>query len=123
MKSGNISIESRNESCPLKPAKLSSLQSLKMSDGISIAGFVSSVLIVLGFNKEGLLAMLVKPFVIREVPTSLITAGDTVMIKGQPTPVSKKDIKKCPLMGTSIFGDSYPMGGDISDAKSSYQQG
>ena len=36
-----------------------------------------------------------------------IQAGDLIFHNGQPRTVCLKDIKKCWLLGTSIFGDSY----------------
>lgn len=37
-----------------------------------------------------------------------IKPGDTILAKGVPTTVCKKDIKYDSFMGTSIFGSSYP---------------
>jgi hypothetical protein len=41
---------------------------------------------------------------------SEIRAGDTVIHQGQPRTVTRQDIKKCPFMGFSIFGDTYRTG-------------
>jgi hypothetical protein len=42
-----------------------------------------------------------------EVHISQIMKGDTILHNGQMTTVSQNDIKNCPFMGRSLFGDSY----------------
>lgn len=56
--------------------------------------------------------LLLQPNVsVREVRVSDISAGDTILCPdGLVRTVSKKDVRKDPFMGTSIFGDSYCSG-------------
>lgn len=44
------------------------------------------------------------------VHISTIKAGDTVEIDGHLKTVCRGDLKKCPDMGHSLFGDSYRLG-------------
>lgn len=39
-----------------------------------------------------------------------IRPGDIVLHEGATVTVGPKDIKRCPFMGVSIFGDSYSAG-------------
>ncbi|MDO4695095.1 MAG: hypothetical protein Q4A62_10860 [Eikenella sp.] len=39
-----------------------------------------------------------------------IKPGDTVMHHGEMRTVGRRNIKRCPLMGLSLFGDSYQLG-------------
>ena len=45
-----------------------------------------------------------------EVNIRLIRHGDCVIHEGRQMTVCAKDIKWCPLMGVSIFGDCYHLG-------------
>jgi hypothetical protein len=46
----------------------------------------------------------------RKIHVSLIRWGDTIHHRGHDRTVGKKDIKKCPFMGSSVFGDTYNSG-------------
>ena len=46
----------------------------------------------------------------KEVHISLIRAGDAILHNGELVTVSSNNIKHCPFMGTTIFGDSYNLG-------------
>lgn len=41
---------------------------------------------------------------------SKIEPGDTVMHNGKKVTVGKADLKTCPFMGLSLFGDTYNLG-------------
>jgi hypothetical protein len=45
-----------------------------------------------------------------ETHITCISVGDTVFHCGELKTVSGNNIKRCPLMGKSLFGDSYRMG-------------
>lgn len=40
----------------------------------------------------------------------MIRPGDTVLHNGELRTVCKSDLKRCGLMGTSLFGDCYRLG-------------
>lgn len=45
-----------------------------------------------------------------DVHISKIKSGDTIKHNGEIVTVCEKDIKYCPFMGVTIFGDSYSLG-------------
>lgn len=47
---------------------------------------------------------------IEHVHISTITAGDTIMYKGEMKTVCKNNIKYDPFMGITIFGDNFKCG-------------
>ena len=47
---------------------------------------------------------------VEDVHISLVSAGDTVIHNGKLMTISKPDLKRDPLMGVSLFGDSYNLG-------------
>ena len=44
------------------------------------------------------------------VHISRITASDTIIHNGEEKTVCPKNIKECPILGKSLFGDSYRLG-------------
>jgi len=47
---------------------------------------------------------------VQETHISLITAGDTVLINEDLKTVCKNNLRECPFMGLTLFGDSYNLG-------------
>jgi hypothetical protein len=45
-----------------------------------------------------------------QVHISKIRVGDTILRDGVMTTISGNNIKNCPFMGTTLFGDSYNLG-------------
>lgn len=45
-----------------------------------------------------------------QVHISKIRVGDTILRDGVMTTISGNNIKTCPFMGTTLFGDSYNLG-------------
>lgn len=41
---------------------------------------------------------------------SKLRVGDTILHDGKEKTVSANNIKKCPFMGISVFGDTYNLG-------------
>jgi hypothetical protein len=48
--------------------------------------------------------------IINKVHISTIQPGDVIFHNGADRTLSQKDIKHCPFMGTTVFGDSYHLG-------------
>jgi len=48
--------------------------------------------------------------IIKEVHISTLKVGDTVKHDGKVMTLGKGNVKRCPFMGTSIYGDSYKIG-------------
>jgi len=48
--------------------------------------------------------------IIKNVHISTIVVGDAVKHQGKVRTVGAKDIKRCPFMGKTLFGDSYSLG-------------
>lgn len=48
-----------------------------------------------------------------QVPVSALRAGDTVLMGGVLKTVCSKDLKRCPLMGATLWGDSHRLGRDL----------
>ncbi len=46
----------------------------------------------------------------QKVHISKIRVGDTILHNGVMTTISGNNIKRCPFMGISLFGDTYNLG-------------
>ena len=46
----------------------------------------------------------------KQVHISTIRIGDTILHNGEVKTISGNNIKYCPFIGTTLFGDSYNLG-------------